>query len=361
MSISFGGQQIKRPGAYSVVDTSGMTPITLGAFNVLAYVGKAPNVLAPLDTSKVLYYNSPKLAKQDLVDGTLLEAMNVAWGHGADLIAVTIVSGETDDDWQTAIDRLETEFVDGVVPVTTEPAIQMKVDAHITNASTVKNRMERRGFYGHPAGASVADISTLRTSLANERAVVASPAVKTFDAEGEAVTHSLGSVLLASAYAGKWASKEPQDPLTYDYVKFAGLEKQYNSTEIEELLENGIAVTEVVRGKGFRIVQAITTSTSEDLTKRELSVSTLKDVMSKNLRETLEEKHVGNAGVAGIEVTIYNDAVTIIEGFLKNGWISDYVRESVNVEQHGTSFTVDWEGKPTLPINNFFITSSFTL
>lgn len=365
MATSFGGQQIKTPGAFSVVDTTGMTPITLGAFNVLAFIGvPSANITAGLDTTQVLYYNSPKLAGQDLVDGDVLDNMRVAWAHGADLIAVSFVkrptTGEpTDADWQTAIDRLETEFVDALIPVTTQQAIHLKVMAHITNMSTVKNRKERRGFYGHAKGLAVSALVELKTSYADGRAVLASPAVQDFDASGAKVTKD--SVLLASAYAGTWASKNPQDPITYDYVKFAGLEKHYNGVEIEQLLDAGIAVTQFVKGKGYRIVQGITTSPSQDLTERELSVATLKDVMSRNLREILEEKHVGKAGVAGIEVTIYNDVITILDGFVKNGWITEYVQDSVQVEKNATAFTVDWEGKPTLPINNFFITSHFTL
>jgi hypothetical protein len=83
--------------------------------------------------------------------------------------------------------------------------------------------------------------------------------------------------------------------------------------------------------------------------------------MSQNIRSYFEDKYVGQAGVAGIQITIYNDLVSLVEGFKKLGWISDYVKGSVQVVQNGTAFTLDWEGTPTLPINNFLITSHFTL
>ena len=235
----------------------------------------------------------------------------------------------------------------------------VKMDAHITNMSTVKNRKERRGFYGHENYATVADLVDLKMALNNERAFIASPGVYIYGESGDKELRS--SVLMAAADAGLWSSKEPQDPITYDYVKFAGLEKHYNAVEIEQLLEAGIAVTEFVKGRGYRIVQGITTDTGLDLSKNELSVSTLKDVMSINLRNFLEEKYVGQAAVKGIEITIYNDVVTMIGKFEKAGWISGYVADSIKVVQDGTTFYVDWEGKPTLPINNFLITSHFTL
>lgn len=364
MAISFGGQQIKRPGAYSKVDTSGMTPISLGSFNVLAYIGVAKNALVAIDQTVVRYYNSPKLATLDLVDGDMLDNMKAAWAHGADLIAVSFVkpgladAEPIDAEWQKAIDRLETEFVDAIIPATSTAAVHLKVDAHCTLMSSIKNRKERRGFYGHAKGLTATAVKALSLPLANGRAMIASPAVLVTT---NGVTAAKDSVLLASAYAGTWAGKEAQDPITYDFVKFAGLEKIYTSVEIEDLLESGIAVTEFVKNKGYRIVQGITTSPTQDLTEKELSVATLKDTMSRNLREILEEKYVGKAGIKGIQVTIYNDVITILEKFMKNGWITDYVKDSVSVIQDATSFIVDWEGKPTLPINNFFITSHFKL
>lgn len=451
INIAFAGSRIKRPGAYSTVDTSGMTPVTLGAFNVLAFVGKA-SAEATIAPKKVVYFNEPSNAREALKDGDLLAAAEAAWKHGADLIAfvrvddatkaagaitvaaedifdltakafgtggnavsasvediggklfITLTQGEleeqfeikngvsnadlaaditkksqlvdavaatataivaavppvslaggtgggavTDADWQSAIDTLAVEDINGVVAVTTEAAIQAKVATHVNTLSNTKNRRERRAFYGHAAGASIDDIISVKLGINSERGVLASPAV------------GADSVQLAAAYAGLWASKEPQDPITYDYVQVDSIEKRYSADEIEQLLGAGVAVTEFVAGRGYRVVQGITTASGDDLTQVELSVSTLKDVMSRNMREMLENKHVGNAGVAGIEVTIYNDAMSQIQNYLRAGWVSEYVDGSLKVTKEGTAYRVDWEGKPTLPINNFLITARFTL
>ncbi|MNI75467.1 hypothetical protein D3C73_1316210 [compost metagenome] len=112
---------------------------------------------------------------------------------------------------------------------------------------------------------------------------------------------------------------------------------------------------------GFRIVQGVTLSANDDLTQSELSVSTLKDDMSANLESYFETKYVGTPAVNGIEVTIYNDLVSLIQGFQKNGWISGFVADSIKVTRNGTVFELEWEGIPTLPINNFLITSHFRL
>lgn len=366
-TISFGGQQIRRPGAYSVVDSSGMTPSSIGSFKVLAFLGVAPKATTDIELAKPYFYNAQtiKQAQTELGDGILIDSMKTAWKHGADLVVV-VVAGKaedtppTDAEWQSAIDALDQEFVDGVVLTATDTAVITKVDEHCNLMSDVINRKERRAFYGQPVGTTKEQLITLTSAINSERGTLAYPGVYVYQPDGSKSLRS--SVLLASAYAGLWAVKDPHDPLTYDYVQFAGVEKRLSYTEIGDLIDAGVMLVEEVRGKGVRIVQAVTMSSSEDLTKKELSVSTLKDMMSRELRDTLEDKYVGKAGVAGIEVTIYNDAISIIEEkFLKSGWISDYVKESVSVIKNATTFMVEWEGKPTLPINTFLITSHFTL
>lgn len=461
INISFGGVNIRRPGAYAIVDTANMVPVTLGAMRGLAVVGGLDEsaVLAP---GRVYAFTSPSEARKALKQGEVLEVMNTAWQHGADLIyvagvnkataanltlkdstAVTpedvlkltardygtggngievevtaselvitkgndeetytlgtktfeelaaeinasskLVNAEalaigtlplaviaktnlsgggaggatTDSDWDDALALLETEFVDGIIPVTTSEAIQAKVDAHVQSMSSVNNRRRRRAFYGHDVGASVEDIKSLAASLAGERALLATPCPLIADSTGNKVAKP--SYFTAAAIAGVWAGQEPQEPVTYKPVKFSGLEVQYKATEIVDLLDAHVCVVEVVRNGGYRIVQGVTTSPSADLTMSELSVSTLKDIMSDSLERFFESKYVGQAGVRGIEVTIYNDLVSMLEQFITSGWIAGYVSDSVKVTKNGTAFSLEWQGTPTLPINNFLITTNLTL
>lgn len=369
-TISFGGAQITRPGAYSKVDTANMVVASSGSFRPLAFIGEAPALAAGTDVSKVLVFNAQttKDAADTLGAGNLLDYMNIAWKHGADLIYVAVVvaataGAPTTSEWQTAIDKLQ--YINdnslGVIPVANTGAVITQVDTHIETMSNVTNRKERRGFYGHPAGNAVSAIQTLVASAQVERAVWASPAPFDFNADGTKKAYA-DSVPLAAAYAGIWAAQDPQEPITYKFVQFAGMQTQYLATDITTLLQAGVAVTEVTR-KGFRIVQGVTgaAKSSTDTTAIELSVSTLKDVMSDDMRSYMEDKYVGHAGVAGIQTTIYNDAISRLEEYKKNNWISAYDPKSVTVVQNGTAFNVDWQGTPVLPMNDFFITSHFVL
>lgn len=360
ISISFGGTTIKRTGAYSTVDTSKMTVVNVGASKVLAFVGKA-NTTNTVPVGQVYYFNNPSEAIAKIGDSDLLECMKLAWAHGADVIAVSPVTptAPVDADWQNAIDLLENELVHGIVLVNDAVAITAKVKTHVIAMSATNARRERRAFYGHATGLTATAVVALQSALAGERGVMATPSIYVLDSGGNKVLKA--SYYLASCYAGIWASQKAQDPITYKYVNIVGLEKNYKTSEIEALLTGGIAPTEYVLNKGYRIVQGATLDISTDLTKTELSVSTLKDEMNSGIREYFEEKYVGKAGEAGIEITIYNDLISILERYVKEGKISSYVKEAVQVIKNGTAFTLEWEGTPTLPINNFLMTSHLTL
>lgn len=474
INISFGGANIKRPGAFSVVDSANMVPMSSGGFKNLACIGIVPGLVAQIETATVVgtistagnvtvivtalgmpsspktisvpvllgdtallvgpkivsalqadtdvagyftvsgtgatviltakstrlhdaslnisvangtcagltnaltsvntlaggtsgtpvgsvsYFNDPTFAKAKIAPCELLDLMLIEWGHGADLIGVSpVASAGQDADWQNAIDILTVEPIDGICLASVASAIQAKVDTHCTLMSSVKNRRERRGFYGHTTGLSVSAITALQTSLNSELAQIASPEPYVFDSTGTKVLKP--SNYLASAYAGIWASQESQEPITFKYVKFPGLGKIYSGDEIEELLAGHIAPTEYVRNEGFRIVQGVTCSASADLTMQELSVSSVKVEMSQSNRSYFEKKYVGKAGVAGIEVTIYNDYITQIGLFIKKGLITDCVWDTVKVLKSGTSFIMEAEMVPTLPINNFLFTSHLSL
>jgi len=472
INISFGGANIKRPGAYSTVDTASMSPASAGGFKVLACIGIVPGLAAQVETTTVVgtittagnvtvvvtalgmtnspktisvavaladdasavatkiraslsadtniagfftvggtgavvtltakvtalnddslnisvangtsvgltsaltsttatpggtsgtpvgtvsYFNDPTVAGTMIASCELLDLMKLSWGHGADLIAVSpVASIGADSDWQAAIDLLTVESVDGIMIASTAQAIQVKVDTHCTLMSSIKNRRERRAFYGHATGLSVSAVIALQSAINSELALMATPGMYVFDDVGNKVLKP--SNYLAAAYAGLWAGRSSQDPITYKYVKCVGLEKVYDGVEIETLLTGHISPTEYVRNKGYRVVQGVTCSASSDLTQQELSVSSIKVEISQTIRGYLEDKYVGRAGVYGIEVSIYNDLVSILEGFKSTGLISGYAKQKVT--KAGTSFIIDWEGIPTLPINNFLITTHLRL
>ncbi|MGB9660651.1 MAG: phage tail sheath subtilisin-like domain-containing protein [Moorellaceae bacterium] len=107
-SVYFAGQQIIKPGVYSRVDPTSLTPIEYGATGRIALIGTSvggPPVSATLNSPSntpgpVFWLNDPLQAKQILKGGDLLDAARFAWnpspdGNGADLIAFVRVNPAT--------------------------------------------------------------------------------------------------------------------------------------------------------------------------------------------------------------------------------------------------------------------------
>lgn len=374
MTISFGGIQIKRPGSYSVVSTETNTIKNSGGFKILAVVGRVgtDTTITGDDLNKVHAFNSPSDARTKVgaissthnEEDTLL-VMNAAWDNGADLILFSPLphsSNVTDANWQTAIDRLELQPVDAIIPVTTAEGIIAKIKTHVNTMSNTTNRKERRAFIGHDTTSTNSQILGIATTQNSERVVLASPAVVVKKIDNTTATKP--SYILAGAYAGKWASQGYQENLTYKYINtgtITDLATKHTSTAIIDFVDGKVAVSEFVYGKGLRIVKGVTTSSDTDITKTELSIASLVDFMSKDIREYFEDNFVGIPAVAGIESSVYVQVISKIEEYLKNGYISGYDAKKVSATRSDSIITITWEATPTIPVNNFLITSTFTL
>lgn len=464
--VFFGGKQIVRPGAYSVVDAESMTPISVGGQRVLALIGECEGG----EPQTVKWFNNAISAKNNFISGDLLNGMKIAWApspelNGADLIAgirvnpatrashtllddqagnsVTFTSkdygdyksfkikcavtegsviisvkeetegieeisdacattddivtwftsnsqlvdvtkdGSNDpvevadyvafdtagtnpspdsDDWQTCIDLLESVTqCDGIIPVTTDATVHSKVKTHVSSMSDLKVRKERRMFAGHATSETVEQITTRATNLGTHRAVLCTPGIKK-DIDGTVTT--LSSVFTACAVAGMWAGNDPAEPLTFDYINALGLETEYSSAEIETLIAGGVLVVETAIGKGYRIVQSVTTYTStENMLYKELSMSTLADMISMNMRTNLEDLFVGKKNSATTPTSIKNSVESILKKFERLGWIVGTSTvpafRNIIIYRENTSYQIEYEASLCEPNNYVLITSHF--
>lgn len=378
--VYFNGQQIFKPGAYSKVDASGMTASSVGGGRVLAVIGQAPggtdkedNPIV-LDPTRIYWFNDATSARATLgstddptTKGDLFLGASIAWAGGnstgADLIACVPlgVDSETNlptaDSWANALSLLENVQVHGIIALSEDETVQAQVKEHINSMSTTKRRKERRGFYGHPLNTTVESVVSRVASFGTQRACLVSPGMQ-LAVKGTVVT--LPSYYTACAVAGVWAGLPLGEPLTFKYINALGLEKHYDDLEIDTLLQAGVMVIEEVPNKGRRIVQQLTCHTEdENILYSELSVATLADFMSVDLRESLEDKFVGHPTNASIGTSIYNFAVSRLNAYKKEGWVVDY--RNVVIRQNGTAFDVEWEGLPAIPINWILITSHFSI
>ena len=271
-------------------------------------------------------------------------------------------------DWEEAVALAELADIQAVVPVTTDATVHAYVKNHVISMSSIANKKERRMFAGHALAETVDEILARVVSFGTHRALMATPGIKRV-VNGTVTT--LSAAFTACAIAGMWAGSPDEHPLTFDYISALGLEKSYTSAELTKLIQGSATPIEDVPGKGYRIAIAQTAHTLDsNIMYKELSVSTLADSMSRELRDYLETKFVGKTDVT-VVTSATNATITKLNTFVKAGWLvagPDPLTgeelppyRNVNVRKVGTALEVEWEGSPIVPNNYVLITSYFTL
>lgn len=271
-------------------------------------------------------------------------------------------------DWETAVDLAEMANVQAIVPVTDDETIHAYVKDHVLRMSNVLNRKERRMFAGHDFAETVSEILARAVNLGTHRATLVTPGMKRV--VSGAIT-TLPAVYTACAIAGMWAGSPDEHPLTFDYINALGLERSYSSAELVQLIRGGVTPIEDVPGKGYRVVMAQTTHLRDsNILYKELSVSTLADSMSRELRKYLEDRFVGKTDTTVVE-SARNATETKLNMFVREGWLvagTDQLTGAefppyrhINVTKIGTAISVEWEGSPIVPNNYILITAYFTL
>lgn len=472
--ISFGGTQLFRPGAYSIVNLKNNSPASVGSFKILSIVGsgKAGKPASPL------YANDPGVANKVIGGSDAVLAAQIAWEHGADLICfsltdkatqatyavldttpttpktlvtlkglrwntddnllrVTVAAAangaqlvtitdtavtpnvvesysvpNTSDGWialvtkinaqssvveavlgtngiadvaatnigataanaaftggtravadstsiSNAIDALQTEDIQAIIPTLTDSTSQTAVLTHVKVMSNVQNRRERRAFFGQPVGTVDSGYVTAMGAFKDSRATLVGPG------HYKAVNGAkvlLSSAFTAAAVAGRWAGKQNiNDPVTGDFINALGLEFVWLGTQIKPLVEAQVTVVESVPKQGYQVVHALT----GDPDLYELSVADIVDVTTRALREELQRKFMG-PGYNGVVNDMLQFTTATLEQYKKQNWIVDGTDafgqplpayRNVTVTKVGKAYSVTYEIKPSEPVNYITITA----
>jgi len=476
--VSFGGTQLFRPGAYSVVNLKNNTPVSVGSFKVLAVVGSG----AAGKPASPIYANDPGVANNIVGGSDAVLAAQIMWEHGADLICFSLTDKATQatyaiadttpttpktlvtlkglrwnaadnslkitvaaavngtqlvtitdtsvtpnvvesysvansaDGWigfvtritansslveavlgengtadpeatnvaatvaavsfaggsrtaadsssiSAAIDALQSEDIQAIVPTLTDSTSQTAVLTHVTSMSNVQNRRERRAFFGQPVGTTDSEYVTAMAAFKSSRATLVGPG------HYKAVNGAkvlLSSAFTAAAVAGRWAGKQNiTDPVTGDFINALGLEFTWLGTDIKPLVEAQVTVIESVPKQGYQVVHALT----GDPELYELSVADTVDVTTRSMREDLQAKFMG-PGYQNVVSDMLQFTTAKLESYKKNGYITDGTDafgqplpayRNVTVTKNGKAYAVSYEIKPSEPVNYITITAIVNL
>jgi hypothetical protein len=206
-------------------------------------------------------------------------------------LAQTFLSGGTNpvptlNDWLNGLAVIEQEDMTGAIlfPVTTNPVIQDATNAWVSEQHTNHGK-SFRSFFAPPDNTTPEQAKELAMGLNSTFAAMIPQALVA--ASGTMEQPPLYPV---ACYCGAAAGALPTQPVTRLVVRGRALptRAKYSKAVREDLLSNGVAVLEEVKGIGVRVSLAVTTSLSQDRIDRILSESMARDVIEQRVKSYLE-------------------------------------------------------------------------
>jgi hypothetical protein len=192
----------------------------------------------------------------------------------------------TTNDWLNGLDVIEQEDLVGglLFPVTTNPVLQDAINAWVTEQHTNSGK-SFRGFYAPPDLTDPEDAKSLALGFNSTFAAMIPQAVVA--ASG---TTEQPPLYPTACYCGAAAGAIPTQSVTRLVVRCRSLPQRakFSKALREDLLSNGVAVLEEVKGVGVRVALAVTTSLSQDRIDRILSESMARDVIEQRIKVYVE-------------------------------------------------------------------------
>lgn len=273
-------------------------------------------------------------------------------------LATGIDGTTTSTQWTNALNALQAVEVHLIVPLTQDQTIVAQVQAHVEQMSGLQFRQERLAFVGSSNNFAtnalyLADLQTNAAAIASSRVALCAPGIKRPNANGVLTTY--GPEFLAATIAGLVAGQQVGDSPTHKYVKAAGIDFGFTTTDQVSLILAGVTCVEFVRGQGFRVVQGVTTWQQDaNPMFREISVRRVGDFLMQDIRRTLEAEFVGGRADSMTLAAMLARVVSRLNQAVADRVIVAY--QNVSLSLQSSVARVSFEFSPTEPLNFILIT-----
>lgn len=272
----------------------------------------------------------------------------------------------TNTEWSNAFTTLQTEDVQWVVPVSSDPAIHAMADTHCSFMST-QGRMERRAICGMASGSTDQNAKDAAKAINSDRTYLTHLGYYDYDATGALVLQP--PYMMAALVGGMASGVNPGTPLTNKSIKVRGLERKLrNPTDTDGLIEAGVLCVEDTP-QGFKVVKSCSTwLTNDNYNRVELSVGAALDFVSRNVRQALDVLRGEKANA----ITL-NRAVSITESTLRElarqepqgpgvlaGDAQSPAYKAISASIEGDVLRVQFQCSPVLP-TNYVLVSIFAV
>lgn len=270
----------------------------------------------------------------------------------------------TSNDWTNAFVSLQNTPAYFIVPMSSNPIHHATALAHSVAMSLPTGRNERIAIVGGAAGESVAAVKDRAAALNDKRAVVCWPGIKDYDETGTLVT--LPPYYLAAQIAGTLAAQgDPAEPLTNKAIGLYGLEASVSNAVVEDLVSNGVLTVRQEAGRGFIVVQSLTTWTGDlRFSRREISTIRAADEVMKSVRNVVSP-FVGRKSTPNLVGIIEGGVTAALQAASSRGLIvADPTNptlypaySNISVRVIGDAYYIDFNCSPAKPANYMLITA----
>ena len=327
-----------------------------------------PSVQAAAPNEKI-YLNCDVDALLDTLNGTLGTVLEATLTDPVGVITngTYLFSGAASDGtidataWGLGLDALKNVDTPLVCVMTGDAAIHASTLTHCVNASNVSGKRERIAILGGVAGESVATVKARVPALNSKRAALVWPGPKDLDRSGLLTTYP--PFYMAATIAGQFAAQPSvADPLTRKPVGVLGIETIATPTELDDLVNAGVLAIEYVDGRGFRVVQSVSSWLGDtNYARREVSTARGVDYVSRSVREALDAALVGQKAGPGVVSAARNTTENVLLRMASEGVIvgsaSTPAYRNIQVRLVGDALYVDFEAAVAIPTNYVLITA----
>lgn len=284
-----------------------------------------------------------------------------------DNIGWTYLSGGSDGtttstEWASALEALQAEDVQWLVPLTSDASIHAQADAHCAYMSMVAHK-ERRCLVGGTIGRSLDEVEAAAKLLASDRTSLVHPG--NYDYNDAGVMTLYAPYMSAVAVAAGFAGSNPGTAMTNKSFKFRGLEtKLRNPTDTDRLINAGVLALEDTP-TGYRVVKSISTWRQNDNYNRvEVSVGHATDYTARAARESVQrfDGEKGSPLKAALAVSAVESTLRELArpepsgpGILVGDANSPPYRNIVG-SLEGDVLRIEFECSPVIPMNYIPIT-----
>jgi hypothetical protein len=266
------------PGSENTASLNGLDYITAVA---VPGAGSPYSVLANLQ-AVVDWFNGNA---QNLVTaarvGTIVPVV-VNWSYLAGATETPAASG----DWANALNLLQTQDVQWLVPLTADESVWAAADAHCQYMSTVAGR-ERRAFVGPASGTTLAQYLALKGLINSDRTAIVGPGYYDYAQSGALVLQP--PYQTAAMVAAGFAGSSPGLPMTNKSFTARGLELNFrNPADTDQLIQAGILCLENT-ATGYKVVRSVSSwITNNNFNRVEVSCGFATDYVARTVRTALD-------------------------------------------------------------------------